>query len=127
VARLGAATQVPLSDDIGVTLATDLDLGFDGQSANVLDAGGVSLRPRVGAEVDYRGILALRAGIADVTTSDRFGTQATPTVGVGLNAGRFDIDYGFGDFAGVQGDLGVSHRVSLRFTLASERYARPNR
>lgn len=127
VARLGAATQVPLSDDIGVTLATDLDLGFDGQSANVIDAGGISLRPRLGAEVDYRGILALRAGVADVSTSDRFGTQVTPTVGVGINAGRFDIDYGFGDFAGVQGDLGVSHRISLQFTLASDRYARTER
>ncbi|WP_218827569.1 PorV/PorQ family protein [Rubricoccus marinus] len=127
LARLGAATTLPLSDDIGVTLATDLDLGFDGQSANVVDAGGVSFRPRIGGEVDYKGIIAFRAGISDVTTSERFGTQITPSVGVGLNAGRFDVDYGFGDFAGVQGDLGVSHRISLRFTLTGERFARPVR
>ena len=127
LARLGAATQLPLSGDVGLTLAGDLDLGFDGQSANVLDASGVSFRPRVGAEVDVRGVLALRAGISDVTTSERFGTQITPTVGVGLNAGRFNVDYGFGDFAGVQGDLGVSHRISLQFTLASDRYARGER
>ena len=127
LARLGAATHVPLSETIGVTLATDLDLGFDGQSANVLDAGGVSFRPRLGAEVDYKGVLAFRAGISDVTTSERFGTQITPTVGVGLNAGRFGVDYGFGDFTGVQGDLGVSHRVSLRYRLATDKYARPTR
>ncbi|MEM6326001.1 MAG: PorV/PorQ family protein [Bacteroidota bacterium] len=124
VARLGAATQLPLTDDIGVTLATDLDLGFDGQSANVIDAGGLSFRPRLGGEVDYRGVVAFRAGLSDVTTSERFGTQVTPSVGVGLNVGRFDVDYGFGDFAGIQGDLGVSHRVSLRYTLRSSRFAR---
>lgn len=124
VARLGASTQLPLTDDIGVTLATDLDLGFDGQSANVIDAGGVSIRPRLGSEVDYKGVVAFRAGISDITTSDRFGTQITPSVGVGLNLGRFDVDYGFGDFAGIQGDLGVSHRVSLRYVLRSDRYAR---
>ncbi|MEM1055825.1 MAG: PorV/PorQ family protein [Bacteroidota bacterium] len=127
VARLGAATQLPLTEDIGVTLATDLDLGFEGQSANVIDAAGVSLRPRVGGEVDYRGVIAFRAGISDVTTSERFGTQITPSVGMGLNVGRFDVDYGFGDFAGLQGDLGVSHRVSLRYTLRTDRFARSSR
>ena len=127
VARLGAATNVALSEDIGVTLATDLDLGFDGQSANVLDAGGVSFWPRVGTELDYKGLIAFRAGISDVTTSERFGTQITPSVGMGLNVGRFNVDYGFGDFAGLQNDLGVSHRVSLRYTLASDRFARRSR
>ena len=124
VARLGAASTLPITDDIGVTLASDLDLAFDGQSANVVDAAGVSFRPRVGGELAYKGVLALRAGISDVTTSDRFGTQVTPTVGMGVNAGRFALDYGFGDFAGVQGDLDVSHRVSLRYTFTSDRFAR---
>lgn len=124
LARLGASTRVPFSDDLAVTLATDLDLGFDGRRESVLDAGGVSFEPRAGAELEYRGVLALRAGISDLTTSERFGTQITPSVGVGLNIGRFDVDYGFGDFSGVQNDLGVSHRVSLRYRLQADRHSR---
>ena len=30
----------------------------------------------------------------------------------------------FGDFGGLQSDLGYSHRVSLRYTLQRERYVR---
>ena len=115
VARLGASTDVPLSDDLALTLATDLDLAFDGQSANVLDAGGVSFRPRLGAEMTYRDVLAFRAGIADVATSDDFGTQLTPSVGAGVRLGRFDVDYGFGDFGGLASELGYAHRVSLAY------------
>ena len=115
VARMGASTLVPLSDDIGLTLATDVDLAFDGQSANVLDAGGVSFRPRLGAEMSYRDILAFRAGIADVATSEDFGTQLTPTVGAGVRLGALDVDYGFGDFGGLASELGYAHRVSLAY------------
>ena len=125
VARLGAATEIPLSDDIGLMSAADLDLGFDGRSANVLDAGGVSFLPRVGAELNYRQILAFRAGISDLATSDRFGTQLTPTVGAGIRLGQFDVDYGFGDFGGLASDLGMAHRVSLAYRFGAERVPAP--
>ena len=123
LARLGASTVVPLSEDVGITAAADLDLGFDGQRANVLDAGGVSFRPRVGAEIGYRDVLAFRAGIADVATSERFGTQLTPSVGAGVRVGAFDVDYGFGDFGGIASDLGFAHRVSLSYRFGAERLA----
>ena len=115
VARLGASTLVPLSDDVGLTLATDLDLGFDGQRANAINAGDVSFRPRVGGELSYRDVLAFRAGIADVATSESFGTQFTPTVGAGVQLGGLAVDYGFGDFGGLASELGYSHRVSLAY------------
>ena len=119
VARLGASTSLPLSDDVGLTLAGDVDLAFDGQRANVLDAGGVSFRPRFGAEMSYGGILAFRAGISDVATSERFGTQLTPTVGAGVRLGGLDVDYGFGDFGGLASELGYSHRVSLAYRFGA--------
>jgi hypothetical protein len=123
VARLGAATDLALTDDISLGVGADLDLAFEGQaySANI---GDIAFRPRVGTELSYRGIVALRAGISDVIVSDRFGTQITPTVGAGLNMGTLALDYGFGDFGGLQSDLGYSHRVSLRYTLQRERYVR---
>ena len=115
VARLGASTRLPLSADIGLTLATDLDLAFDGQKANVIDAGPVSLRPRLGGELSYRDLVAFRAGISDVATGESFGTQLTPTVGAGVRLGGLDVDYSFGDFGGLASELGYSHRVSLAY------------
>ena len=50
VARLGLATDVSVAKGLDLTLAADLDLGFDGQKANVVDAQGVSFHPRVGGE-----------------------------------------------------------------------------
>ena len=120
VARLGASTVVPLSDDVGLTLATDLDLAFDGQRANAINAGDVSFRPRLGGELSYRDVLAFRAGIADVATSESFGTQLTPTVGAGVQLGGLAVDYGFGDFGGLASELGYSHRVSLAYRFGGE-------
>ena len=125
VARLGAATTTALSDDVGLTLAADLDLGFDGQKANVFNAGDVSFRPRAGAEMSYRDLLAFRAGIADVPTHERFGTQLTPTVGAGLALGALAVDYGFGDFGGLASELGYAHRVSLSYRFGGARPGSP--
>lgn len=127
VARLGAASVLPLTEDVGLTLAADLDLAFDGQRANLLNAGDVSFQPRVGGEVSYRDLVAFRAGLSNLTVSERYGTQVTPSVGVGLVLGPVTADYGFGDFGGVPGDLGYAHRVSVTFRLAQERYARQER
>lgn len=128
VARLGAATRLDVSNDIGITMAADLDLGFDGQSANVLDAAGVSFRPRIGGELLYRDAIAFRAGIADVTANEDFGTQITPAVGAGFKLGAVALDYGFGDFGGLQSELGYAHRVSIAYTLSpSSAFARPSR
>ena len=121
VARLGAAARVPLSDDFGLTAAADLDLGFDGRRANVIDAGGVSFQPRVGAELSYRDVLAFRAGISDVATNAQYGTQLTPTVGAGVRLGPVDVDYGFGDFGGLASELGMAHRVSLAYRFGADR------
>ena len=127
LARLGASTEMALGASFALTAAADVDLGFDGQRANVIDVAGVSLRPRAGAEVLYRNRLALRAGISDVTTNADFGTQITPTVGAGLKLGALDVDYSFGDFGGLSAELGYSHRVSVGYRLGGTRFARPTR
>ncbi len=125
LARLGASTQLPINEQFGVTLATDVDLGFDGQQANVIDLAGVSLRPRLGGELTYRDVLAFRAGIADITTNEEFGTQITPALGMGVKLGPLAVDYGFGDFGGLASELGYAHRVSVSYKLGGARWARP--
>ena len=127
VARLGAATTIPFTEDLGFTVDADVDLAFDGQQAYYFNAGDVSFHPRLGGELAYKGVVALRAGISNVTSSGRYGTQVTPSVGAGLNVGRVALDYGFGDFGGLQSELGYSHRVSLKVTLAQERFQREER
>ncbi len=124
VARLGAATSIPFTDDIGFTVGMDLDLAFDGQQAYAFNAGEISFHPRLGGEVTYKGLVAVRGGISNVTTSERYGTQLTPTIGAGLNISQVSVDYGFGDFGGLQSELGYSHRVSVKLTLAQPRFQR---
>ncbi len=124
VARLGAATRIELSEDIGTTFAADLDLGFDGQKANVFNAGEVSFRPRIGGELTFKDAIAFRAGIADITTNEEFGTQITPSVGAGFKVGGLALDYGFGDFGGLQSELGYAHRVSIAYKLDGTSFSR---
>ena len=119
--RLGAATSAALSPDVGLTLAADLDVAFDGYRANALNTGDVSYRPRAGAEVVYRDVLALRAGLSDLTVNETYGTQVTPAVGAGVRLGALSVDYGFGDFGGLTGELGQSHRVSVAYRFGATR------
>ena len=116
VARLGSGYVLEFGDNRVVT-GFDVDLAFDGQRAYALNMGDVSFHPRIGTEYSYRGIIALRAGMANIARSDRYGWNATPTVGAGLRLRQLAVDYGFGDFAGLASDLGYSHRISARLTL----------
>jgi hypothetical protein len=124
VLRLGSAYSWAVPGG-RLALAADLDLSFDGQSANVLDVGGgaVAFHPRAGFEYTFRDVVALRGGIARVLDTEREGLDVSPAVGSGLRLGRFAIDYGFGDFSGLVSELGYSHRVSVSFDLARARPA----
>ncbi len=124
VARLGTAYDLALTEHVGRGLGLDVDLAFDGQQAYALNTGDVSFQPRVGGELTYRDVVALRAGLSNVTTSEAYGTTVTPTVGAGLMLPQLAVDYGFGDFGGLASELGYSHRVSLKLTLNRPHYAR---
>lgn len=125
--RLGSGTSVPLGAATSMLIGFDVDVRFDGQRAYVLDAAGMSYHPRLGAELSYKDAVALRGGLSNVTVSDAFGFQATPTVGAGLAISQFDVDYAFGDFAGMASDLGYSHRLSVKITLEQPTLRRPLR
>jgi hypothetical protein len=128
VARLGAGlVAFPITQDVGLSAGLDLDLAFDGQRAYAFNAGDLSFHPRIGTELTFRDVVALRLGISDVTDSERFGTQLSPTVGLGLALGPLAVDYGFGDFGGIREALGYSHRISLLYTLRQERFHRESR
>jgi hypothetical protein len=123
VARLGSGYLLSLGPN-QVALGFDVDVAFDGQRAYTFNAGDLSFHPRIGAEFSYRGVVALRAGLGQVSYSDRYGFEAAPSVGAGLDLRQIVLDYGFGDFAGIASDLGFSHRISLQVRLQQERFRR---
>ncbi|HEX7072113.1 MAG TPA: PorV/PorQ family protein [Rhodothermales bacterium] len=124
VLRLGSGVEFPFGDETALTLGLDMDLAFDGQRAYAMNLGDISFHPRVGGEFDYKGVVALRAGLNRVTNSSRDGFSVTPAVGAGLNLNLIGIDYGFGDFAGLASDLGYTHRISLQVRLNHSRWER---
>lgn len=124
VLRLGSGVLLPLSSGTNLMLGVDTDLRFDGQRTYVLDAGGISYHPRVGAELSVANAVALRAGLGDVAYNDDFGLQLTPSVGAGLRIKEFNVDYAFGDFTGLSSDLGYSHRLSLKITMEQPKFRR---
>jgi hypothetical protein len=124
VVRSGVAWEIPMTTG-RIVLAGDADLAFDGQSANAISLGGVSIHPRFGAEYTYRGTVAIRGGLSRIRVTDADGLDLTPTVGAGVRVRQFDVDYGFGDFAGLVSDLGYSHRISLRIGISRAGFTRP--
>ncbi|MFH0992026.1 MAG: PorV/PorQ family protein [bacterium] len=112
--KIGAAYGVNLLDG-RLMPALDFDLRFENRRyASTASFGPVSVDPRAGLEFDYKNTLALRVGYSDVKQM---------TIGAGIHLRKIDIDYSFARFTG-DGGLGNTHRVSLRFVLQEERFAR---
>lgn len=117
VARLGSGVLLPLSETTNLTVGLDTDLRFEGIRSYAINAGDISIHPRLGTELTFKDVVALRAGLTDMIHNEDLGFQVSPTVGAGLNIRQVALDYGFGNFAGAANDLGYSHRVSFVLTL----------
>jgi hypothetical protein len=117
VVRLGSGVALPFNQSTNLNIGFDTDVRFDGLRSYAINTGDISFHPRLGAELNFRGVVALRAGVADVSHSDATGLQFSPTVGAGLNIKQVELDYGFGNFAGAANELGFSHRVSFVLRL----------
>ena len=93
----------------------DIDVRFENrQFASIAHLGPISFDPHAGLEFDYSKLFALRVGYSDVKQL---------TLGAGLHFRKLDIDYSFARF-GQSIDLGDTHRISLRFIIQEEKYAR---
>ena len=124
VARLGMGYDLPLGGGASVTLGADLDMAFEGREAYAFNAGSVSFSPRIGTELAYKGVVAFRAGLGRIEPGADGGVAMSPVLGAGLTLKQVQIDYGFGDFAGVTQELGQTHRITARLTLEQPRLAR---
>lgn len=103
--------------DFRLTGALDVDMRFENRRTFFINAGRISFEPHAGLETTYKNRLSLRAGLTDFTTDSRNSIYISPTLGAGLHLSSVFIDYGFANFGGGASALGVTHRISARFTL----------
>ncbi len=112
--KLGFAYSIDLLGG-RLTPAADVDVRFeDRHFASVASLGPVSFDPHAGLEFDYRNTVALRVGYNDVKQM---------SVGAGIHLRMLDVDYSFARFAADE-SLGNTHRISIRFMLQTDRFAR---
>lgn len=104
-------------ESLTATGGLDVDVAFEGRRAYAFNAGDLSFHPRLGGEVTYQDVVALRGGLNRIYTAEGEGLVLSPTVGAGLVLRRIVVDYGFGNFSGLAAELGYSHRLSLRLRL----------
>jgi hypothetical protein len=113
--KVGAAYLV---DALGGRFApaVDFDIRFENRrSASFAHMGAVSLDLHAGMEYQFRDLVALRVGYSDIKQL---------TLGAGVHLPKLNIDYSFMKFDRSD-QLGSTHRISMTFTLETERYKRP--
>lgn len=95
--------------------AFDIDIRFENRKfASNTHIGPVSLDMHSGLEFDFHNLVALRVGYSEIGSLN---------LGAGIHLPKFNIDYSFSKFDGVD-QLGNTHRISLTFTLEAEQFAR---
>ena len=102
-------------NDFDLITAIDTDLLFENRQAYYINAGKMSIEPHVGAELTYKDIISFRTGVTDFITDPEGGFSVSPTLGLGLQFLKFNLDYGFASFAGTSSNLGYTHRISLQY------------
>ncbi len=92
--------------------ALDLLFNIDNmRSSSTVHLGPLSADLRVGAEINYKNVIAIRAGYNEVKQF---------TVGAGLRLPKLEIDYSFARFA-YANSLGDTHRISLELILGNDK------
>lgn len=113
-AKIGTAYQIDFLSGV-LTPAVDFDVRFEGRdnSANA-NLGPVSFDMHAGMEYTFKDIFSVRTGYNDL---------GNLTLGAGVKLPKLNIDYSFAKFDGDE-DLGNTHRISLVFTLETDKFKR---
>ncbi|GLR19683.1 putative type IX sorting system protein PorV2 [Portibacter lacus] len=122
---LGAAYHSDKESEsmISYTVEANLRLSTDGRASG-LGGQNFNLDPAIGAELGYKNLVFLRAGLGDVERSlnEVNGSRdlsLKPNVGLGLNLGRFGVDYALTNIGAIGEENGAlySHIFSLRLNF----------
>ncbi|MCF8294139.1 MAG: hypothetical protein K9I70_10040 [Chitinophagaceae bacterium] len=122
---LGAGRNFPLSKKISLLAELNTDITTDGKRyGNLINVKPFSVDPRIGAELSYKKLLYLRAGLGNfqrvLNDNDTSNTKKTtlfqPTLGLGVKIKNFAIDYSFSSL-NIQSSALYSHFISLRIDI----------
>lgn len=116
--HIGAARKFSITERIAVMAEVNVSLSFDGPTAAPLSGGLMAAEPVMGVEVDYGGLVFLRAGLGNLQQIAEFGggkrLVADPSAGLGLHLGSFYLDYAMSNIS--------SRSISLYSNIFSVRY-----
>lgn len=122
---LGAGRNFPLSKKMSLLAELNTDITTDGKRyGNLINVKPFSVDPRIGAELSYKKLLYLRAGLGNfqrvLNDNDTSNTKKTtlfqPTLGLGVKIKHFAIDYSFSSL-NIQSSALYSHFISLRIDI----------
>ena len=121
---LGAAYYLKDYGPFDYLIETDIRLSSDGTKSGVFSGNNIGVEPTLGVQVGYDDLVFLRAGVGNfqniVNETAESSFELQPNIGVGLNLGRFQIDYALTNIGSVSGVL-VSHIISLQVDLFGDR------
>ncbi len=119
---LGYGYRFDINPKFSLGLETNLISSIDGAKNNIINLGNISIDPNVGVEFNYNKKISLRGGIGnfqkqtDAEDSLKRITTMSPSVGAGVQLGRFSIDYAFSKFESTN-TAPYSHFISLSARL----------
>jgi hypothetical protein len=114
-AKVGSSYDIEIFKNSRITPAVDFDIRFENRRfASLANVGPVSFDMHAGLEYGFKDLFAIRAGYNDVKQI---------TLGAGIKLPKLNIDYSFAKFD-KDDQLGNTHRISVMFTLESEKFGR---
>jgi hypothetical protein len=122
-ATVGMGYTLFAEKKLNILVTADVRMYFDGPRSVLFNAGPISFDPRVGLEANYMKIVYLRAGmmnfqkIPNSTGEEKM--TFYPCGGLGLQIGRFTIDYALSNIGDFKQNL-YSHLFSLRLTFGKD-------
>jgi len=103
---------------------TDIRLSSDGTKSGVFSGKSVGIDPSVGLQIGYDELAYFRAGVGNfqniINEQANSSFEFQPNIGLGINLGKFKIDYALTNIGSVSGSL-ISHIFSLSLDIYGDR------
>lgn len=117
---LGGSNVFTLNEKISLAPELGLDLTFDGKRNTIIKSGFVSIDPHIGLETNYKNILSLRLGMANVQqvldNENNKVLNVQPNIGIGVSIRNLTFDYALTDIGDVSEAL-FSNVFSLKVKI----------
>ena len=124
---LGGAYDFAIGKNFNLLAEANLDLTFDGKRNVIVSADPVSIDPRLGIELGYKGLIFVRGGVYNfqraLADGDTLNQKKVwiyqPSLGAGFKLKHIAIDYAFTNLANQSNPL-YTHIFSIRLDLVKK-------